>query len=230
MKKKILIVDDEIHIQELISYHLERSGYIFKSAYNGTDALNMIYSEKFDLILLDLMLPEIDGIEIIKRIRLNDKLKNLPVIMLTALGEESDKVIGLELGSDDYITKPFSTRELLARIKALLRRSDAILETSNSSFTLGPLTLSEEKHEVYLNQTLIDLTFKEFSLLLMLFKYKGKVLSRDVLLNSIWGYEYYGDTRTVDVHIRHLRQKLESDSFHFIETIRGVGYKIGDTL
>lgn len=227
MKKRILIVDDEEHIQELISYHLDSKGYGYLAVGDGSSALEALQEQHFDLVLLDVMLPGMDGTEVIKKIRTIDNLKSIPVIMLTALGEESDKVIGLELGADDYITKPFSTRELLARIKALLRRSEQTKEEEKEDvFTLGPLKLYVDRHEIQREGEKIDLTYKEFSLLLMLIKNRGKVLSRDMLLNTIWGYEYYGDTRTVDVHIRHLRQKLESDSFTFIETIRGVGYKI----
>lgn len=225
MERRILIVDDEEHIQELIRYHLESKGYPYACAGDGKTALKLLQEQKFDLVLLDLMLPGMDGTEVIKEIRASEKLKSLPVIMLTALGEESDKVIGLELGADDYMTKPFSTRELLARIKALLRRSER-QEDAEHIFTLGTLSINVDRHEVFRDEEKIELTYKEFALLLMLLKNKGKVLSRDLLLNTIWGYEYYGDTRTVDVHIRHLRQKLETDDFSFIETIRGVGYKI----
>jgi len=225
---KILVVDDAEHIVELISFNLKNEGHDILVAYEGGEALKLVDSEMPDLVLLDLMLPGIDGIEICRRIRGNEITKNIPIIMITAKGEEIDKVLGLEIGADDYITKPFGVRELLARVKAILRRSkrmEIVLEAKHHE-SYG-INLDVEKHEVRKNGELVDLTFKEFELLKLLFEHKGKVLTRDYLLDKIWGYDYFGETRTVDVHIRHLRKKIgEEKGNEFIETVRGVGYKL----
>ncbi|ATD54896.1 response regulator transcription factor [Clostridium chauvoei] len=224
--EKVLVVDDEAHIVELISYNLINSGYDVITASNGNDAVKMARENKPSLVLLDLMLPGIDGFDVCKVIKGDKELKNTSIIMLTAKGEELDKILGLELGADDYITKPFSIRELLARIKAVLRRvapSKEELET----FTYDNLSINFERREVYLASKKIDLTLKEFELLDILIRNRGKILTRDMLLDKIWGYEYIGETRTVDVHIRYLRKKIELDDKNprFIETIRGVGYR-----
>lgn len=224
--EKVLVVDDEAHIVELISYNLINSGYDVITASNGNDAVKMARENKPSLVLLDLMLPGIDGFDVCKAIKGDKELKNTSIIMLTAKGEELDKILGLELGADDYITKPFSIRELLARIKAVLRRvapSKEELET----FTYDNLSINFERREVYLASKKIDLTLKEFELLDILIRNRGKILTRDMLLDKIWGYEYIGETRTVDVHIRYLRKKIELDDKNprFIETIRGVGYR-----
>ena len=207
MKPKILIIDDEIHIVELIRFNLETSGYEVDIAYDGLDGYLKIKENAPQLVLLDWMLPNISGIDMLKKIRNDKSLSDIPVIMLTAKNMESDKIEGLELGADDYITKPFSIKELLARVSSVLRRYNINKENVEN----------------------VDLTLKEFELLKLLLENKGKVLSRNYLLDKIWGYDYYGETRTVDVHIRYLRKKIEGDnsSEKYIQTIRGVGYKIG---
>ena len=223
--KKVLIVDDEEHIRELIKFNLKKEGYDTEVAVNGTKALKLIREIKFDLILLDLMLPEIDGLEVCKEIRRNEETSDIPVMMITAKGEEFDKVLGLELGADDYITKPFSIRELMARVKALLRRSNVKKEENIIKF--GDVVVNFKTREVTKGTQNVELTLKEFELLKLLIKNKGNILTRELLLDKIWGYEYIGETRTVDVHIRHLRKKIESDDKNpqYIQTIRGVGYK-----
>lgn len=224
-EEKILIVDDEEHIRELIKFNLENNGYKTICADNGLDALKIAKEEKPQLVLLDVMLPAMDGYDVCKEIRKDNAISSTPIIMITAKGEEFDKVLGLELGSDDYITKPFSIRELLARVKAILRRT--IIKPIDNSFSFGKISIDFEKHEVIKSGIKIDLTLKEFELLHILIKNKGRVMTRDFLLDKIWGYEYIGETRTVDVHIRHLRKKIEEDDKNpkFIETIRGIGYR-----
>ena len=226
--EKVLIVDDELHIVELLKYNLETNGYKVIYALNGKDGLSMVFDKKPDLVLLDLMLPEIDGLDVCKEIKKNKETENIPVIMLTAKGEEFDKILGLELGADDYVTKPFSVRELLARIKAVLRRKNK--NDAENLISIGKLVINMDKHEVIKSGIKIDLTLKEFELLSLLAVNRGKVLTRDFLLDKVWGYEYYGETRTVDVHIRHLRQKIEEDDTNpvYIETVRGIGYKFKD--
>ncbi len=227
MADKVLIIDDEEHIAELIRYNLEAAGYKTVVANNGIDGLSRAREEEPDLVLLDLMLPGIDGLEVCKRLRAEEKTRNVPIIMLTAKSEEIDKILGLELGADDYITKPFSVRELTARVKALLRRSNAQDAPEEAIYTFADVEVDYQKHEVRKSGQKVDLTLKEFELLEMLIRNNAKVLTRDMLLDKIWGYEYVGETRTVDVHIRHLRQKLEEDdrSPRFIETVRGIGYR-----
>ena len=224
--EKILVVDDEEHIAELISYNLTSNGYKVITANNGIDAIKLAIEEKPSLILLDLMIPGKDGYDVCKEVRGNSEVKNIPIIMLTAKSEELDKILGLELGADDYITKPFSVRELLARVKAVLRRF-YIVEPESNVLTFGDLVADFEKRELVIKDKKLDLTLKEFELLEILIRNKGKILTRDTLLDKIWGYEYIGETRTVDVHIRYLRKKIEEDDKNpkFIETIRGVGYR-----
>lgn len=228
MKAKILAIDDEIHIIELLRFNLETNNYEVDFAYDGIDGYIKAKEIKPDLILLDWMLPNISGIDILKKIRSDKNLKNIPVIMLTAKNMESDKVEGLEIGADDYITKPFSIKELLARISSVLRRYNINGQNEESILSIGNLKLDLQKYEIYRGSEKIELTLKEFELLKLLIENKGKVLSRNYLLDKIWGYEYYGETRTVDVHIRYLRKKIEgnSPSEKHIQTIRGVGYKI----
>ena len=228
MSEKVLIIDDEMHIVELLRFNLETSGYKTIYSYDGFDGFIKAKEEKPDLILLDWMLPNISGIEVLKKIRQDADLKKIPVIMLTAKNMEDDKVEGLEVGADDYITKPFSIKELLARITSVMRRYGMNTGKENEELTAGNLKLNLTKHEVKINDKKVDLTLKEFELLKLLLKNRGKVLSRNFLLDEIWGYEYYGETRTVDVHIRYLRKKLEEAGADekYIETIRGVGYKI----
>lgn len=225
--KKVLIVDDEEHIVELIKFNLETQGYKVITANNGISAIEMAENEHPDLVLLDLMLPGMDGYDVCKAIKGNKKISNTSIIMLTAKGEEFDKVLGLELGADDYMTKPFSIRELQARVKAVLRRSVKTTNTEVDKFKCKGLSVNFERHEVFVKDKKVDLTLKEFELLEILIKNKGKILQRETLLDKVWGYEYIGETRTVDVHIRYIRKKIEEDDKNpkFIETIRGIGYR-----
>lgn len=223
--EKILVVDDEPHIVQLITFNLEKNGYKVISADNGIDGLKMAKNEMPQLVLLDLMLPELDGYDVCREIRRDNNISSMPVIMTTAKSEELDKVLGLELGADDYITKPFSVRELVARVKAVLRRTK--IEYNDKMYKFSDILIDFQKHEVIKDNKKIELTLKEFELLEVLIKNKGRVMTRDFLLDKIWGYEYIGETRTVDVHIRHLRQKIEEDDKNpkYIETIRGIGYR-----
>lgn len=225
--KRIVLVEDEIHIQQLVKYNLEAAGYETAAFASGEEMFRQCASIKPDMFILDLMLPGMDGYEILKRIRQDSDLKVLPVIMLTAKSEEFDRVLGLELGADDYITKPFSVRELTARVKALFRRSELPSEKASETLTAGDIVMDIERHEVFKGQNKLDLTLKEFELLKILIQNRGRVLSRDTLLEKVWGFDYFGETRTVDVHIRYLRQKIEEDDSRpeFIETVRGVGYR-----
>ena len=224
--EKVLIVDDEEHIVELLQFNLVNAGYKVITANNGLDALKKVIENKPDLLLLDLMLPGMDGLDVCKEIKRDKETSKTSIIMLTAKSEELDKILGLELGADDYITKPFSIRELLARVKAVLRRSSSD-EISEEIYEIGRLKVDFERHEVLINNEKVELTLKEFELLEILIKNKGKILRRETLLDKVWGYEYIGETRTVDVHIRYLRKKVEDDDKNpkFIETIRGVGYR-----
>ncbi|MCG8515471.1 MAG: response regulator transcription factor [Halanaerobiales bacterium] len=227
MLKKILVIDDEENIRELIKFNLETAGYKVELAADGQQGLDKL-NNSIDLVVLDLMLPIIDGLSVCRTIRGNEDYQQLPIIMLTAKGGEVDRILGLEMGADDYLTKPFSPRELVARIKAVLRRFNA--EEKNgmekrfdqSVISIGELELDSNSHEVRIAGNLMDLTPKEFDLLRLLLLNTGRVLTRDMLLEKIWGYEYAGDTRTVDVHIRRLRTKVGKD---YIKTVRGVGYK-----
>ena len=203
--EKVLIVDDEEHIVELLQFNLVNAGYKVITANNGLDALKKVKENKPDLLLLDLMLPGMDGLDVCKEIKRDKETSKTSIIMLTAKSEELDKILGLELGADDYITKPFSIRELLARVKAVLRRSNSD-EISEEIYELGRLKVDFERHEVLINNEKVELTLKEFELLEILIKNKGKILRRETLLDKVWGYEYIGETRTVDVHIRYLRK------------------------
>lgn len=226
MKPKILIIDDEIHIVELIRFNLETSGYEVDIAYDGLDGYLKIKENAPHLVLLDWMLPNISGMDVLKKIRNDEELKDTPVIMLTAKNMERDKVKGLEEGADDYITKPFGIKELLARINSVLRRYNKTANKVEDVLSVKDIKMDLIKHEVTKKDKKIDLTIKEFDLLKLLLQNKGKVLSRNYLLDKVWGYEYFGETRTVDVHIRYLRKKIETDEEKYIETIRGIGYKI----
>ncbi|MEC9490476.1 MAG: response regulator transcription factor [Halanaerobiales bacterium] len=223
--KKILVVEDEKNIRELIKFNLENSGYQVETAADGREAMDKLSGE-IDLVVLDLMLPEIDGMEVCRRMRGSQELRQIPIIMLTAKGEEVERILGLEMGADDYMTKPFSPRELVARIKAIFRRLKEFKADSeklkDEIIEAGKLKLDISRHEVIYDQEKIVLTPKEFELLRYLVINQGRVLSRDLLLEKIWGYEYAGDTRTVDVHVRRLRKKIKAD---YIATVRGVGYK-----
>lgn len=222
----ILVVDDEEPIQELLRFNLEKEGYTVLTAYDGPDALKTIEEKRPDLVVLDVMLPGMDGLEVCSQLRQNPKFRDLPVIMLTAKVEEIDKILGLELGADDYLTKPFSPRELLARIKARLRRIKP--QEEENELVRGDLRIDLNRFQVSVRGEEVELTPKEFELMRVLAAHPGKVYSRDELLERVWGYEYAGDTRTVDVHVRHLRQKVEKDSSNpeYIETLRGIGYRL----
>ena len=228
--KTILAVDDEVHILELLSYNLERDGYHVLKAETGEDALETLEKEKIDIVLLDWMLPGIDGIEVLRRIRANKALRTLPVIFLTAKGDEISKVVGLEVGSDDYPVKPFGVHELLARIKAVLRRSESsfdIEETEKEEkIVIDYLEINRARRTVLVKGAPVELSYKEFELLYLLAKNRGIVFTRDNLLEKVWGYDYIGETRTVDVHVSNLRKKIEQDESHplYIKTVRGMGY------
>lgn len=218
-----MVVDDEVPIQELIKFNLEQAGFEVKVAGDGNEALERFESDKPDLVVLDLMLPGKDGWDVCKAIRRNS---NTPIIMLTAKETELERVLGLELGADDYITKPFSPLELVARIKAVLRRAAGQETQQEEEFLVGNISMRVETREVKVKGESVDLTRKEFDLLHVFLMNVGKVLTREYLLQKVWGYEYEGETRTVDVHIRHLRRKLGPEGEDRIETIHGVGYKL----
>lgn len=227
MKKRILVIEDEEHINELIKFNLENNGYEVISAFDGLKGMELAVKEKPDLLLLDVMLPKMDGVEVCNKLKNREDTEDIPIIMLTAKAHETDKVLGLEIGADDYMTKPFSTRELLARIKVILKRYEKTIKKETSVVMLvGDLRIDNEKHEVTKEGESIYLTLKEFQLLRILTENRGKVLSRNVLLDEVWGYDYFGESRTVDVHVRHLRKKIGDNNGELIETIRGVGYKI----
>lgn len=225
MKEKILIVDDEKDIVKLLDYNLKKEGFRTVLSYDGKDALELVVKEHPNLVLLDLMLPEVDGLEVCKSLKKNDKTANIPVIMLTAKSQETDKIIGLELGADDYITKPFSPREVIARIKAVLRRSHEN-KKEEDVFKFKDLFIDFLKIKVMVAGKELELTAKEFELLKTLIHANGRVLSRDYLLDTIWGYDRASEilTRTVDVHVRTLRKKLKSAS-KYILTVKNYGYR-----
>ncbi|MGV8907302.1 MAG: winged helix-turn-helix domain-containing protein [Acetobacterium sp.] len=232
--KKILIIEDELNIFELIKYNLEAQGFNVEGVQDGGLAIKKILDYQPDLIILDLMLPGKDGITICREVRINPDISFTPIIMLTAKSEEFDKVLGLEIGADDYMTKPFGVKELCARIKAVLRRTEALLSKEEEvAIEIGELRIEPRAFEVYLDGKRLALTLKEYELLVFLAKNRGQVLTRDQLLDQIWGFDYYGETRTVDVHIRYLRKKIEDQSEHgrkFIETVRGVGYRFVEKI
>ncbi len=228
---KVLIVEDDQTLLEVIQYNLTKEGYAVSTAIDGVQALDVAERERPDLIVLDIMLPELDGLDVCRILR--KKELTMPIIMLTAKVDEIDRVVGLELGADDYMTKPFSMRELLARVRAMLRRVEMmqregiVIEQAAPRIKAGKLEVDVARHQVALSGTAIGLSPKEFDLLAFLAKNRGQVFSRDVLLDKVWGYDYVGDTRTVDVHIRWLRQKIEVDPSNpkYLLTVRGVGYK-----
>ncbi|MCE2647769.1 MAG: response regulator transcription factor [Streptomycetaceae bacterium] len=223
---KILIVEDESSFSEALSFLLGKEGYDVAVAATGTDAIKQFNENGADLVLLDLMIPEISGVEVCKTIRTSSQV---PIIMLTAKDSEIDKVVGLELGADDYVTKPYSSRELIARIKAVLRRgTNEDIAAENGILTAAGIRLDVGKHQVTVNGTLISLPLKEFELLEFLMRNSGRVLTRTQLIDRIWGGDYYGDTKTLDVHIKRLRSKVEADPANpvLIQTIRGLGYKL----
>ena len=226
---KILVVDDESSIVTLLKFNLEQAGFTVVTALNGKEGYTIASQESLDLIVFDLMLPGMDGMEICKSLR-QEKI-NTPILMLTAKDDELDKILGLELGADDYLTKPFSPREVVARVKAILRRTKINEESETSVekvLKIGDLEVLPDQYEARFKGIKLELTPKEFELLLYLTQHSGKVLSRDQLLNAVWDYDYAGDTRIVDVHISHLREKIEEDTKQpqYIKTIRGFGYKM----
>ena len=224
---KILIVEDEASFFEALEFLLSKEGYQVEVAQTGREALDKFASGGADLILLDLMIPEISGIDVCRAIRMTSQV---PIIMLTAKDAEIDKVVGLELGADDYVTKPYSSRELIARIKAVLRRNSTEIDSQEDSeiFTVGPIRLDTSKHLVTINGNSVSLPLKEFELLEFLMRNAGRVLTRSQLIDRVWGGDYFGDTKTLDVHIKRLRSKIEADPANpvLIQTIRGLGYKL----
>jgi DNA-binding response OmpR family regulator len=230
-RRTILVVEDDKTLLDVLKYNLAKEGYDAVSAVDGVQALELARTERLDLIILDIMLPKLDGFEVCRILR---KEMTTPILMLTAKVEEIDKVLGLEIGADDYMTKPFSLRELLARVRAMLRRTEMLREKSSSEeeavppiIKVGDLVIDLARHQVSLGDSILDLSPKEFELLVFLARNRGRAFTRDYLLEKVWGYDYTGDTRTVDVHIRWLRRKLEADSAHpqRLLTVRGFGYK-----
>jgi two-component system alkaline phosphatase synthesis response regulator PhoP len=221
----IYFVEDDRNIRELVVYTLQNTGFKALGFENGEKFFNSLQNTKPKLILLDIMLPGDDGLKILKRLRSDTATKKIPVIMVTAKGSEYDKVMGLDSGADDYITKPFGMMELISRIKALLRRTGNMADETDE-YSYNSVVVNTRKHSVTVNGQVIDLTLKEFELLTLLMKNIGAVLTRDMLLENIWGYDFDGETRTVDVHIRTLRRKLGNKG-NIIQTVRGVGYRIG---
>lgn len=226
MSKKILVVDDEKPISDIIKFNLVKEGFTVITAYDGDEALKKVYQVNPDLILLDVMLPKLDGFQVCRKVR---ESFSTPIIMLTAKEEEVDKVLGLELGADDYITKPFGMRELIARVKANLRRIELSAEGNEQStniITAGNLTIDIDRYEVRKGEEVIELTIREFELLRYLATQENQIFTREQLLKDVWDYEYFGDIRTVDVTVRRLREKIEDDSSNakYVRTKRGVGY------
>ena len=232
MSAKILVVEDEAVLSETLKYNLERQGYTVYLAHDGLEALRQAREKKPDLILLDIMLPQLDGLEVCRTLR---QEMIVPILMLTARTDEIDKVLGLEMGADDYMTKPFSMRELIARVRALLRRvqlmreqlGSRVFSSSQAPLTFGDLTIDPQRREVFLQGKPVSIKPKEYELLEFLARHRGMVLSRDLILERVWGWSYSGGSRTVDVHIRWLREKIEPDPAHptRIVTVRGVGYR-----
>ncbi len=224
MAERILIVEDEINIATPVKTYLERAGFDVEHALTGTDALRMMEEHPPNLVVLDLNLPDIDGLEVCRRIR---GASQVPIIMVTARDDDVDKIVGLEVGADDYLTKPFNVRELVARVKAILRRAPvAATPAASGILTHGPVAIDRGRHEVTVDGQDVQLAPKEFDLLWALLEERGNVLTRDQLLERVWGYTFAGDTRTVDVHVRQLRRKL-GDACPIV-TVWGVGYKVGD--
>ncbi len=222
--ESILVVEDEEDILDLISYNLKQAGFSVIAVESGEEALEVASEEKFSLVLLDLMLPGIDGLEVCRLLRAKPETKNIPVLMLTARTEEVDRIVGLELGADDYLTKPFSPRELVLRVRAILRRAEVVESVSDETIRVGSLTIDPIEHRVQLLGEEIELTATEFRLLLTLAQRRGRVQSREELLNVVWGYEHSGYRRTVDTHLRRLRAKM-GEAADYLETVRGVGYR-----
>jgi len=224
MNEKVLIVDDEQNILELLEYNLKKEGYDVIRADTGEKAVSILEKVRPNIVLLDQMLPGIDGLNVLRKIRSDESLSAMPVIMVTARSEEIDKIIGLELGADDYITKPFSVRELSARVKALLRRTKRADAQMPSVLNFKQLKVDTVGYKACIGEDKLLLTLKEFDLLVLLMSNVSQVFTRDAILNKVWGYDYFGETRTVDVHITNLRRKLHEYG-EYIETVRGVGYR-----
>ena len=220
--ERVLIVDDDPDIQRLVSYNLTQAGYDVATAENGRKAIESVQKQPPDLIILDLMLPDVDGIEVCKTLRLRESSRRIPIVMLTARGEEIDRVVGFELGADDYVMKPFSPRELVLRVKSIFRR---MKDERSDLLRLGGIQLYPERRQCFLGKNGIVLTAKEFDLLLELMRAHGNVLTRDVLMDKVWGYHGEATSRTLDTHIRRLREKLGAEASH-VETVRGVGYRM----
>jgi two-component system, OmpR family, alkaline phosphatase synthesis response regulator PhoP len=228
----IYIADDELNIRKLIAFGLKDSGFETAEFANGTQLLAAVKQRVPDAIILDWMMPQPDGLAVCRMLRENESTHEIPVLMLTARGEEIDRVIGLEIGADDYIVKPFSMKELCARVRAVLRRTARHEEPTEKVISIGDVSVDIVRHTVKKAGISVELTAKEFDLLVMLMKNNGRVLTRNTLLDKVWGVEYYGDTRTVDVHVRYLRQKIEDNSEDpvYIQTVRGVGYKFTELI
>jgi len=227
MATRVLVVEDDPDIAELVSRYLEKADFAADRVASGRDAIASISARPPDLIVLDLMLPQVDGLEICRIVRSNEKTAGIPIIMLTARAEESERIVGLELGADDYMAKPFSPNELVARVRALLRRAQRPLSAAKAVLPYGPIVMDSERHIVSLDGREVLLTAKEFLLLEYLLQHRGRVLSRDVLLSDVWGYRYTGGTRTVDVHVRRLREKLPLLEQALV-TVKQFGYKLLD--
>lgn len=230
MDRKILIVEDEPAIVTLIQFNLEKAGFQTDVSYDGEEAINQLEKESYDLIVLDVMLPKMDGMEVCKKIRQDDNF--VPILMLTAKDSEYDKIHGLEIGADDYLTKPFSPKELIARIQAILRRTDRSEAYQDDYLKIGDLTIHPKRFEAHFKGELLELTRKEFELIAYLTAHKGQILSREQLLSSVWGYDFVGDTRIVDVQVSNLREKIEEDTKkpQYIKTVRGFGYKMEEPV
>jgi phosphate regulon transcriptional regulator PhoB len=231
MKSKILVVDDEKDILELVSYNLEKEGFDITSSTNGEDALGLIKRQRFDLIILDLMLPGIQGVDLCRILKSSENMSFIPIIMLTAKSEELDKVLGLEMGADDYVTKPFSPRELIARVKAVLRRTRE-KPAREKVIEIGDLEINTDTYQVSKRGKTIKLSATEFNLLCYLVQRKGRVFNRDILLDAVWKDEAFVEPRTVDVHIRRLRAQIEDNPSHpeYVKTRRGIGYYVDGEL
>ena len=224
---RVLIVEDDPDIAQLVAHYLEKAGYLTDHVANGQEAMDAIAARAPDALVLDLMLPQVDGLEICRRLRAHEKTAAIPIIMLTARAEESERIVGLEMGADDYLPKPFSPSELVARVRALLRRVNRASATPAPALKYGPITVDREQHTVSSGGADVVLTAKEFLLLEYLLEHRGRVLSRDVLLTDVWGYRYTGGTRTVDVHVRRLREKLPVLTEALV-TVKQFGYKLVD--
>jgi len=227
MSTRVLVVEDDPDIAELVARYLEKAGYAATRVSSGRDALDAVRVKAPDLIVLDVMLPHVDGLEVCRLLRANDHTASIPIIMLTARAEESERIVGLEMGADDYLAKPFSPNELVARVRALLRRAQRVDAPSGRPLSLGAIVVDPERHIVSLDGREVALTAKEFLLLSYLLQHRGRVLSRDVLLEQVWGYRYTGGTRTVDVHVRRLREKLPPLTEALV-TVKQFGYKLVD--